>query len=151
MSGILVGIDGGGTNTRVCITDVVGNLIHYKKANKPSNWERIGKEKSKENVYNLLKEAIDEAKYTFGDIISLVAGIAGVNENDKLAKEIIDFNELKICSMKKAVNDTDIAYKGAFLSKSGIIVIAGTGSAILGITEKRERVTTLSICRCNQF
>lgn len=134
----ILGLDGGGTYTRVAVTDINGNLRSY------IEWKgatSIKKDKNaKENVFNAIHEAVKKADCGLGDIIGLTAGVGGYDsENDlEWVRGLTDIDGLA-CPVQ-SVNDAVVAQKGAFLLEPGIIAISGTGSIIFGITEANEHI-----------
>jgi glucosamine kinase len=74
------------------------------------------------------------------DVVALVAGLAGHNspEDEVWAAEFTACDELTCPRLH--VNDAVIAHAGAFVSRPGIVVIAGTGSIIFGVTEAGRQV-----------
>jgi glucosamine kinase len=135
---VVLGIDGGGTYTRVAITDLDGNLRSY------VEWKggaSIHKDSNaKENVFNAIHLAAKKANCELDNIVSLVAGIAGYDKESDLewVRELTNIDGLK--GVSQHVNDAVIAHKGALISKPGIIAISGTGSIIYGITETERHI-----------
>jgi glucosamine kinase len=135
---VVLGMDGGGTHTRIAITDTDGNLLSYVERKEASS---LNKDlKARENVHNAVYEAVGKAGCSLGDIIGLAAGVAGLdNESDlEWARELTHMDGLDCVS--RHVNDAVAAHNGAFLSKPGIIAISGTGSIIFGITESGRHI-----------
>ncbi|MDF2941794.1 MAG: ATPase BadF/BadG/BcrA/BcrD type [Herbinix sp.] len=135
---VVLGIDGGGTYTRAAITDMDGNLLSY------VEWKGgafIYKDSNaKENVFNAVHVAVKKANCELNNIVSVVAGVAGYdNESDlEWVRELTNIDGLKCASQH--VNDAVIAHKGALISKPGIIAISGTGSVIYGITDTEKHI-----------
>lgn len=135
---VVLGIDGGGTYTRVAITDMDGNLLSYVEwkggafIHKDSN--------AKENVFNAIHAAAKKANCELNNIAGVAAGVAGYDsENDlEWVRGLTKIDGLKCVSQH--VNDAVIAHKGALISKPGIIAISGTGSVIYGITETERHI-----------
>ena len=131
---VLMGIDGGGTHTRVAVADTEGKLLSYVKRQggaflcKDAN--------ANENVRLAVLAAAEEAGCGLGDIISLTAGIAGYDRRRDLrwVRKLTKIEGLR-CVVQHA-NDAVVAHRGALLFRPGIVAIAGTGSVIAGITEK---------------
>jgi glucosamine kinase len=136
---VILGLDGGGTYTRIAITDTEGNLLSYVESKGASS---IYKDiKASENVHNAINEAVGKADCSLGDIISLAAGVAGLDHESDLewARELTRIDGLNCLS--RHVNDAVTAHSGAFFSKPGIIAISGTGSNIFGITENGRHIS----------
>jgi glucosamine kinase len=129
---VIIAIDGGGTYTRTVACDTQGNIL--------SSALRAGShpqknENAKGNVCDSINEVIEKANINMNDIRLLVGGFAGLNSHEdmKWAEQLTN-NEGLRCG-KVLVNDAVIAQSGAFLGKSGIVCIAGTGSTALGLNE----------------
>ncbi|HBL84838.1 MAG: hypothetical protein A2Y17_05110 [Clostridiales bacterium GWF2_38_85] len=135
---VILGIDGGGTYTRVAITSTEGILLSYVESKGAAS---IYKDlNAKVNVCNAIQEVVNQANCKLEDIVGLAAGVAGLDNDSDLewVRELTHIDGLE-CSSQH-VNDAVIAHKGAFLSKPGIIAISGTGSIIFGITESGKYI-----------
>lgn len=130
---IIIGIDGGGTNTRVAIADLYGNVLSY------ANSGGAHPEKNKTPKLNI-EDAINSALNQLPDqhyiIQSMVAGIAGINKPSDKEWAINFFSNYHPINPLILINDGEIAQFGAFLGSYGILAIAGTGSNVLGKTEE---------------
>jgi len=129
----LMGIDGGGTYTRVAIVNTEGKLLAcIRRPGGAFLWKNAN---ANENVCLAVSAAMKEADCAFGDVIALTAGIAGYDQKKDLrwVHKLTKIQGLR-CP-KEHVNDAVIALRGSLLFKPGIIAIAGTGSVIAGITE----------------
>jgi glucosamine kinase len=129
---VIIAIDGGGTYTRALATDFKGNILSsaVKEGSHPQK-----SRSATENVHDSIKEVIARGNIDIEDIQIIVGGFAGLNTNEdmKWVEQLTNLEGLQ-CE-KVLVNDAVIARKGAFLGKSGIVCIAGTGSAVLGLNE----------------
>jgi glucosamine kinase len=137
---IVVGIDGGGTYTRVVVADIHGNVLGF---SKKSGSHPDKNENPVKNVKTAIVDALEKSNNTMESVKCIVGGFAGLNHQDDLkwAKELTDLPDL-LCP-KLYVNDAEIAQIGAFLDKEGILAIAGTGSIVLGKTEYGSIVKSL--------
>jgi len=133
---VIIGIDGGGTCTRVAITDTNGNLLSYIEYKGSAS---IKKDPNAiENVTNAIRKALKKADCLPSQITGLAAGIATYESEDDL--EWVNKLTTIVNCPKQHVNDSVIANVGALLFKPGIISIAGTGTITLGITESGQYV-----------
>ncbi|WP_157950894.1 BadF/BadG/BcrA/BcrD ATPase family protein [Peribacillus acanthi] len=134
---IVVGIDGGGTYTRVVIADLEGNILAFSK--KAGSHPGKNKEPEK-NVESAIMEALGKANYTLESIQCIVAGFAGLNgpKDMEWAEKYLSITGLK--SSKVILNDAEVAHYGAFLGKVGILAIAGTGSIVVGKIESGKMI-----------
>lgn len=131
--GIVIGIDGGGTYTRVLIADMSGNILGFSKkagSHPEKNQDPEG------NVKLAIIEALQKADRQAADVQYITCGFAGLNhpEDKKWASKYITLSGIH--APQSLLNDAEIAQYGAFLGEEGIIAIAGTGSIVLGKTEE---------------
>lgn len=135
---VLLGLDGGGTYTRIAITDMDGNLLSYVEKKGASSLHKDLQ--AAQNVHNAVYESVDKAGCSLGDIVGIAAGVAGLDGDSDLewARELTHIDGLECVS--RHVNDAVVAHVGAFLSKPGIISISGTGSINFGITESGKHI-----------
>ncbi|MEK8127991.1 BadF/BadG/BcrA/BcrD ATPase family protein [Paenibacillus filicis] len=129
---IVIGIDGGGTYTRVMICNLSGNVLAYVEGGPASIYK--DKQASK-NVQGAISEALLAAGRNVQHVRGVAAGIAGYDTPSDLpwVEELTDVDGLT-CP-KWNFNDAVAAHRGALLAKPGIVAISGTGSILVAITE----------------
>ncbi|SER23963.1 glucosamine kinase [Gracilibacillus ureilyticus] len=134
---VVIGIDGGGTHTRVLIADLEGNKLSYTEKGASSIKKDL---KAVENVHEAIREALSLASCEISNVKGITAGIAGLDsvEDYKWADELVSIEGLN-CP-KWIVNDAVIAQSGAFLMEPGIVVVSGTGSIIFAINESGKEI-----------
>lgn len=132
---IVIGIDGGGTTTRVMISDLNGHVLSYMEKGAASFHKELT---ARENVTQAILEALKSANRKLGNVRAVAAGIAGYDDESDLSwvTSLTDVEDLE-CP-KWHYNDTVAALYGSFIMKPGIVAISGTGSVIAAITENRE-------------
>jgi len=137
---LFIGIDGGGTKTKCVLADDNLKIISSAEG-KASNPLAVGFDNSTEVLTKLIKQVLSKKKSAKD--ISIVAGIAGCGREahaqhlkvfleNELKKHGINFESLKI------VSDAEIAFEGALGGKCGALLIAGTGSILLGKNNKGD-------------
>ena len=130
---ILMGIDGGGTYTRVIITNEKGQILSHIKHQGGASFHK--NPNAIDDVQKAMLIAIQKANIKATDIDVVVAGIAGYDKEEDL-KWVNQLTQIEGLNAKIInLNDAKIAHAGALLGKSGIICIAGTGSIVLGLNE----------------
>lgn len=130
--GVLIGIDGGGSYTRVMVCDMHGQVVAYAEGGASS----IHKDRNAvENVRSTIRSALADAGCGPEAVVSLCAGLAGYDsEADLEWVEALTTVE-GLDGPRQHVNDAVIAHAGAFLGEPGIVVVSGTGSILFAITE----------------
>ena len=135
---ILMGIDGGGTYTRVIISTENGKILSQIKHEGGANFHK--NPNAINDVHQAIQKALNHTTLHLEDIDIVVAGIAGYDQESDLiwVNELTNLEGLK--AKKINVNDAKIAHAGALLGQEGIICIAGTGSIILGLNEDHRYI-----------
>ncbi len=137
MAEIVLGIDGGGTHTRVVVADVSGRILATARAGGASPHKTTSAEA---NVQSAIHEAVSKAGHTLEEVVQLVAGLAGLDDpEDHLWAEKLTAVPGLECP-RLHVNDAVVAHAGALQSQPGIIVISGTGSIIFAVTELGRQI-----------
>ncbi|MCK0473230.1 BadF/BadG/BcrA/BcrD ATPase family protein [Halalkalibacter sp. APA_J-10(15)] len=133
----VIGIDGGGSHTRVVVVDTEGNVRSYVERGASSIKKDLN---AVTNAQQAIEEALFQASIDVKNVKGLTAGIAGLDseEDYKWANELTRIEGLE-CS-KWIVNDAVVAQSGAFLMKPGIVAISGTGSIIFAINEMGKSI-----------
>jgi len=129
---MVIGIDGGGTYTRVVVADLKGNILGFAKSGRSHPGKNLSPSK---NIKQAIIEALKQANQSVHSVKCFVGGFAGLNDpSDKeWAMEYVRSSGIK--GPIYCMNDAEVAQFGAFLGQPGIIAIAGTGSIILGRNE----------------
>ena len=134
----VIGVDGGGTKTRVVIADARQNIVGEGTAG-PSNPLRVGVANATAAIREALDRACDMASVRRSDIVAAEVGLAGVRREDLRERIREALSELSIGSIE-VVTDADIALYGATDGKPGVVLIAGTGSICRGVNTKRKHL-----------
>ncbi len=132
----IIGMDGGGTKTRCIIADIEGEAL-YECTGGPSNFLIIGVMPASKNIFSLLKQCVNKLKIGYRDIDILLLGTAGAGRKNDARKFKTAFKKYlkeKNVVLKKFIVESDakIALEAAFPGTPGCILIAGTGSIIMG-------------------
>jgi N-acetylglucosamine kinase-like BadF-type ATPase len=141
----ILGVDGGGSKTTVQIADVKGKVV-AQAVSGASNYKSVGMSKAIENLNTAVFNAVKSLKVSEDvSFISSCFGFAGndTEEDYKTYREIVFNKELGSYLNPKGTiicNDTRIGIEIESENKNKIIVIAGTGSNCLGISEDGEQV-----------
>lgn len=138
----VIGLDSGGTHTRIAAVDLTGKVLAYIKG-KPGNPEQ--NPDAEQNIQNLIRQVINEAGGHATDVHCLVAGLAGLNGPEDLEWAQRYTNDVGEHCMRYHMNDTVVAHRGALISKPGIVAISGTGWNVFGITETQRNVNSTDL------
>ena len=139
MDAIVIGIDGGGTHTRVLCADLAGHILAYAETEGSHPRKNASAET---HVRTALSQVLAQAEREPGQVVALVAGFAGLDvlsSTERLSPDqswAEKFTALPgLECPRHHVNDAVVAHAGAFCTEPGVIAIAGSGSTTLGITE----------------
>ncbi len=135
---ISLGIDGGGTKTTCLAVDSAGVEL-ARRVSSATNPNVVTLAVSAKTLENLILETCREIGCSTGDVQSAVLGLAGAGSREN-REFLIDHLRQHFGESFPVRIETDarIALEGALGGGPGIIVIAGTGSAIMAKTPKGE-------------
>ncbi|AZN41943.1 BadF/BadG/BcrA/BcrD ATPase family protein [Paenibacillus albus] len=134
---VVVGIDGGGTTTRLLAADLNGEILAYVE----EGCCNPGKDpNAKRHVQSGINRVLAAANVGLHQVIAIAAGFAGLDtaEDHEWAADFLQLDGLN-CS-KVIVNDAVVAHSGALMNKPGIVAISGTGSIIFAINEDNRQI-----------
>ncbi len=126
----VLGFDGGGTKTDCVLMDDTGAILARSRSG-PSNPSRV----PLDSAYAALVEAMDKALETGDKSAVDVAGVCGAIAGAGLAKALPEFHRRLQLKFSKAsvFVETDLSMAlSASGEPPGLVVIAGTGSAVIG-------------------
>lgn len=132
----LIGLDGGGTKTKCVLTDFNFTPL-YECQGGPSNFLIIGTQTVSETILSLITESTNHLKISPDEISSIFIGTTGAgrpNDAQKLKHDFIQYAQTEGYSFQSFNVDSDarIALEGAFSGGPGSLLIAGTGSVMIG-------------------
>lgn len=134
---IVIGIDGGGTVTRVMAADLTGRVVGYREGGSA----RLDRHPdATQNVQSTIAMVLNDCQCTPEEVRMLVAGIAGLDSHADEAWAAKLTNLERMDCQRVHVNDAVIAHAGALRSRPGIIVISGTGSVVFAVTENNRLI-----------
>ena len=132
MSGLIAGVDGGGTKTHVIITRADDGSV-LAEAEGPGSAVAPGHAPESARVIAATVAAAIE-KIVEGDrtLSLLLVGVAGVGRKDERENLAAALEDLDVAEEVIVETDAEIALEDAFNGGAGIILIAGTGSIAHG-------------------
>lgn len=133
------GIDGGGTFTRALLSDAAGRLLGEGLAGS-ANRNHIPRETVRANLHAALRAAARGRPNPSAPLAGVFLGLGGVcTESDRrdIASLVREFPETAGAEVR-VENDTRAALAGGLSGRPGIVLVAGTGSACLGVNARGE-------------
>ena len=137
---LYLGADGGGTKTHIVLINEARETVCEGFAG-ASNPLRVGVEVAVGNITKAIDNACDAGNRSRDDIISATLGLAGVRRADIRRVVLESFKKRLPVSKVQVITDAEIALYGTTLGKSGLVVIAGTGSICIGQDENGKKAT----------
>ena len=134
-----MGIDGGGSNLRVVVTDSDLQVV-ARACRLTANPSSIGRLKSVLMIQSAMREALTEADLQPAQITAAAVGVAGasvVHSRDWLIETVRDVLPTG-CIVPSS--DHEIALVGAHGKREGVLLLAGTGSVAFGISPQGQQV-----------
>jgi N-acetylglucosamine kinase-like BadF-type ATPase len=142
---LVLGVDGGGTKSIGLVADPSGNILTRRESG-ASNVNVVGLDGAARSLRKVITECCEDVRCPPGELGAVVLALAGAGSEQN--RETI----------KKAVNelfqndgmqppplfietDARAALEGAFDGGPGVVVIAGTGSIVIGKNTKGELLT----------
>ena len=140
----VIGVDGGGTKTVAVLANLNGKVLARAEVG-PSNINKIGFKHAIDNIVKVLTQVSQE--YEKDKIVFIYLGLAAGLERDKkkkkeIKKQLLVTSELSWISPKNILVEADqlIAFRSGTEEKQGIVIIAGTGSIVMGWDKKGKEV-----------
>ena len=129
---VFVGVDGGGSKTKVMVVDAKGKVISEALGG-PSSYRSIGFSQAVETVTKTIQEALNQTTNPLAGIFAGLGDIVGQDDKNRFAASLKQ--ALQVDCPITVENDVYAAFYGALDKNSGVIIILGTGSVAFGIDE----------------
>jgi N-acetylglucosamine kinase-like BadF-type ATPase len=132
-----IGIDGGGSNLRVVITDSNMRVLG-ESGDETANPSIIGRDEARQRIQQAIGAVLQETNISSDAVQAVGIGVAGASADHSSAwlREVLA--PILPTSYYALSSDVEIALVGAHGQKYGILLLAGTGSCAYGINEKGE-------------
>lgn len=127
-TGLIVGVDGGGTKTTALSADVDGRIVHQGTAG-PSNYHTVGFETACEAIETAVSAALLNA-----GLAALCLGLAGVGRQEDVLRFQAWAKEKYPDIPLLVVNDAEILLAAGASDRAGLALVCGTGSIVYGRT-----------------
>jgi N-acetylglucosamine kinase-like BadF-type ATPase len=141
-STLVLGIDGGGTKTTALVADEEGHILAQRQG-KATNPNLVGHETAAKTIHQLVTLCCDDVRCEPPELRSMVFGLAGVGrapDRKRMREEVTRLFEVERLKIPAVAVETDarIALEGAFDGGPGVVMIAGTGSIVVGKTVRGD-------------
>ncbi|MDD2682165.1 MAG: BadF/BadG/BcrA/BcrD ATPase family protein [Bacilli bacterium] len=138
MENIIIGVDAGGTKTKVCAFDKKGNILCeiYKGCGSPAV---IDKNIALSNIIEAIKEVYNIVKNKY-NVLYLQTGISGLGVLSLSENEIYKSLLEKLVNCEVGLdNDAVLAWNSYFKQENdeGIVILSGTGSCVYGVKNNK--------------
>ncbi|NLC32390.1 MAG: hypothetical protein GX781_03735 [Clostridiales bacterium] len=137
MNRYFIGIDGGGTNSRLLACDLQGKIIG-KSFGKSTNIESNSSESVKDNLDELVNAFLVSSGSHLEDCLGLCIGTAGVDTKRTWQEMERIAGMLSYPCPVHVTNDAQIALAAQTRGEPGILIISGTGSIGYGVNDLGE-------------
>lgn len=129
----VIGVDGGGTHTRVLVLDATGGELARAEGG-PALIDKPDLPIDIETVASTVRHAASDGRVEL-PVAALCVGLAGVGrEPERLAVETA-LDRLQLARAVRVVTDAEAAFHDAFGAGPGLLLISGTGSVAMGRAE----------------
>ena len=143
-SGIVLGVDGGGTTTDVVVADLTGAVLASTTTG-GTNHESIGVARMTEVLAAAVDEALGSAGAARGDVRVAVFGLAGVDWPSDVVLVDDALASLGLAGGRLVVNDSRVALRAGCSQPWGIVSSIGTGSVTAGVNRDGEWFRTMAV------
>ncbi len=129
---LIIGVDGGGTRTRVRIANAQGEILGDGEAG-TSNLHAQGMEAAQEELRKAIASAFDHAGIQVQKVPAACLGLSGVGRPAERA-EWTTWAEEHVAHQVRVINDGEIVLAAGTPENWGVALVAGTGSIAWGKT-----------------
>ncbi|MBX2990465.1 MAG: hypothetical protein KF749_04755 [Bacteroidetes bacterium] len=132
MKTLVFGADGGGTKTLGLIADGNGSVLVQKHV-EGTNVNVVGFDVAAARLYSLIADCCADAGCAVAELQGIVLGLAGAGRAENRTRLREEIAKLAARELPLVIEtDARVGLEGAFNGGPGILVIAGTGSAVMG-------------------
>ena len=141
---LVIGIDGGGTKTDVCVSTERGQVVGFATGG-GANWEGTGLEAVGDVLHRLVGQAVSDAGVGRGDIDASAFCLAGVDWPSDFERLTPHIDALGIRGPRTITNDSFAALRAGTPDGYGCVSIAGTGGVAAGRNRAGEMARTMGV------
>jgi N-acetylglucosamine kinase-like BadF-type ATPase len=141
---LLLGIDGGAASSVAILADDIAVVLARREGG-PMNVGALGFDNVARALFILITRCCEDARCKPGDLSAIVIGIAGLERDTDRSRLREAVNGLFSKSGARPLpitfeTDARIALEGAFNGAEGVVVVAGSGSMVIGKTPRGQVV-----------
>lgn len=133
---LYLGIDAGGTKTDCAVSN--GAELLGQASGETCKLARVGKEKARHNLLDVIQRACDSARVLPRDIQHVCIGMAGASLPEAVSWAQETIRTIIPDATIYVAGDHVIAHRAAFGTSHGVLVISGTGSIAFGRNQSGE-------------
>lgn len=141
---VVIGVDGGGTNTDVVIADLDGETLATVRVG-GSNHESIGLDAAVEVLDVAISEALAAAGRRRTDVAASVFGLAGVDWPSDVDRVDTALAGIGLGGVRLVVNDSQVALRAGCTQPWGVVSSIGTGSVTAGVGRAGQWFRTMAV------
>jgi glucosamine kinase len=128
---IVIGVDGGGTKTRLVVTDGSGSVLTSVTGG-PSSITRDEVDPAADTIASLVAEGMTAAGLADESPSVLCAGVAGAGREPARKALLRALRAREVADDVIVTTDAQVALADAFADGAGVLLVAGTGSIAYG-------------------
>ena len=135
---LIIGLDGGGTNTTCILFDSNGftmDTIYDKGSNL-----YVFKDDAIQRILFIIRSILEKNKLNYSDISAFGLGIAGISDLDSREKLLKELDRIKITKQTLLLSDVEAAYKILCPNNNGILINIGTGIICFARNQKGKNI-----------
>ena len=132
----IIGVDGGGTNTKVCLFNNQGQIIS-EISGRGTNLS-IYKKTAIDRLINLLNKISNDSKIPLNEISAFGFGLAGVSDDNQRESLLKELDRIGISSNSIILSDSEIAFHLLCPIGTGLLLCVGTGIICIGRNSEGE-------------
>jgi N-acetylglucosamine kinase-like BadF-type ATPase len=133
----VIGVDGGGTRTRVCVADRHGATLALREAGS-SAVSVNGMAGAQRILHSAIAAAMAQAGVDQHDLRAICFGLSGVDRPDERAP-MMQWATTQFTPHAEVVNDCEIVLEAGATARWGVALIAGTGAIAFGKSPEGAR------------
>jgi len=141
-STLVVGVDGGGTKTDVCVATAAGQVVGFASGGE-GNWEGAGLDAVGEVLEDLLTTALAQAGASPADMAAAAFCLAGVDWPSDRQRLEPHLAKLGLGGSQVLTNDSFAALRAGIVGPAGCVSVAGTGGVAAGRNRNGETARTM--------